>query len=120
MAHQAGVISDFNEITQDYWRTRGDYEHVNTLLLLWEEDDLNVDPEVQKLKQVLVNEFNYSTQIFRIPSEKPAAKLQHKLAEFIAERSLNRKSLTIIYYAGHSDRPDLQLPLNEGRSRWRA
>ncbi|RPA80706.1 hypothetical protein BJ508DRAFT_415189 [Ascobolus immersus RN42] len=114
------VIQDFRANTEEYWRTRGDYDEVHALLLHWEDDDLNVAPEVSKLRDILDENFRYSTKVFRIPSDHPRAKLQVELSTFLDKNSLLPRSLTIIYYAGHAGEPDKRKPFNEGRSYWRA
>lgn len=81
------------------------YKHVFVLLLSWhpECDDMVVDPEVQKLKNVLENIYNYNVESVQIDSRLPAspqAQANLAVAQFV---HLNDKedTLFIVYYAGH-------------------
>ncbi|KAA8911285.1 kinase-like domain-containing protein [Sphaerosporella brunnea] len=114
------IIQDFNDRTRDYWQTGSEYEKVTALLLYWEEDDLNVVPEVDKLRTLFEQEFNFSTATVILPSISPRAELQYELAAFVKKHGLAPRSLIIVYYAGHADPPDAKNPSSLGHSHWRA
>ncbi|MCJ1378594.1 hypothetical protein MMC17_001693 [Xylographa soralifera] len=118
MSDEQVVVTDFQETTRDYWATRDDYDTVNAILLCWKDDDLKVRPEVDRLQELFEKDFNFKTRIDQIPSESPPAQLQFELAAFVKQFSLQRKSLTIVYYAGHADKVEDTSPA--GYSVWRA
>ena len=118
MSEERAIVSDFQQTTRDYWITYEDYSNVNAILLCWEDDDLKVWPEVERLQELFEKDFRFKTRIYRIPSENPSARLQYELAFFVKEFSLQRKSLTIVYYAGHADKVQDTSPA--GYSVWRA
>jgi len=117
MTEEQAIINDFEERTRESWTSLADYDTVTALLLYWEEDDLNVKPEVVKLECLLKDDFGFSTTTALIPSENPKAELQYQLAAFVKQHSLSKKSLSIVYYAGHADNVD-NAPA--GYSEWRA
>jgi hypothetical protein len=114
------ILQDFNDRTRDYWQTGSDYEKVTALLLYWEEDDLNVVGEVDKLRALFEKEFNFSTATVILPSISPRAELQYELGAFVKKHGLAPRSLIIVYYAGHADPPDTENPSSLGHSHWRA
>lgn len=118
MSEENLIYDDFNQRMHGYWSHNAEYDFVNALLLHWEEDDLNVKPEVERLEALLREEFNFEARIYPIPSESSGARLNSELASFIKQNSLQKRSLTIIYYAGHADDVDEESP--PGYSEWRA
>lgn len=118
MSKEQTIINEFKQSTQNCWATNGDYDEVNALLLHWDDDDLNVEPEVQKLRQLLQVDLNFNPRIYAIPSENAGTQLQRDLAAFIDQNSVSTRSLTIVYYAGHADNADDKGPT--GYSEWRA
>lgn len=118
MSEEQAIVEDFQQITRDYWVTHQDYNSVNAILLCWEDDDLKVRPEVDRLQELFEKDLKFTTRIYPIPSESPSAQLQYELAIFVKEFSLQRKSLTIVYYAGHADK--IQETSPAGYSVWRA
>lgn len=83
------------------------YNDVRVLLLQWEDDDLGVDPEVEKLEKLLSSSrgFNFFTRRWSIPSfgddEDPEELLSRQCYKFRKEAT--KDDLLILYYAGHSD-----------------
>ena len=118
MTEEQAIVSDFQQTTRDYWVTREDYSNVNALLVCWEDDDLKVRPEVDRLHELFEKDLNFKTRIYTIPSVNASAELQYELARFIKELSLEKKTLTIVYYAGHADK--IQDTSPAGYSVWRA
>ncbi|KAL8693854.1 MAG: hypothetical protein Q9218_001410 [Villophora microphyllina] len=118
MSEEQNFVTEFNKVTQDYWRTHAEYDVVNALLLRWVEDDLNVEPEVSRLQQLFRDDFHYGTHVYSIPSKYPELELRIQLDSFIKTHSLEQRSLTILYYAGHAD--DADHSSEPGYSEWRA
>jgi hypothetical protein len=118
MSKEQTICNEFKQSTRNYWATNGDYDEVNALLIHWAEDDLEVVPEVQKLRQLLQLDLNFNARTYAIPSERPGISLQLKIAEFISQNSVNTRSLAIVYYAGHADKADSEP--SAGYSEWRA
>lgn len=118
MSKEQVIIDDFNHITRGHWTTNEHYDSVNALLLHWTEDDLNVIPEVLKFKQLLEGDFNFKARVYSIPSGNSAAQLSFELACFVSQHSLQKRSLSIVYYAGHADNVDENS--TPGYSEWRA
>jgi hypothetical protein len=118
MSQEEVIVNEFAQTTRDYWSSHSDYDTVNTLLLLWADDDLNVEPEVLKLQSLFQEDFKFTTRIYRIPSDNAAIELHYELVGFIKQHSLERRSLTIVYYAGHADNADNKSAA--GYSEWRA
>jgi hypothetical protein len=85
------------------WKTRDQkgYSEVHVLLLRWEEDDLKVAVELEELGIIFSKCYNYSVELWRIPSEKPATKLQRRLADYV-DNFDTPNTLLIVYYAGHA------------------
>ena len=118
MSNEEVIVRDFQKTTQDFWVTREEYNRVNAILLCWEDDDLNVRPEIERLQELFETDFKFSAWIYSIPSESPSAQLQYQLATLVKRSSLERKSLTIVYYAGHADKAEVASPA--GYSLWQA
>ena len=111
-------ITDFTQTTQDYFTTHADYESVDVLLLYWDEDDLGVEKEVRKVKELFEGTFRFGTRVYQIPSQQSTSSLNIELCQFIMSHSLGRRSLIILYYAGHADDAESSSP--PGYSEWRA
>ena len=118
MSRERRVLSEFTEDTQNFWATNGDYDEVNALLIHWAEDDLQVVPEIEKLRQLLQLNLNFNAITHSIPNFQPDIDLQHKLTKFVRQYSIKKRSLAIVYYAGHADNVDKSSPT--GYSEWRA
>lgn len=69
-------------------------------MLSWEDDDLNVLFEIRELEKIFLASYRYAVESWRIPSEKPATRLQVRLAEFVEYDG--PETLLIVYYAGHA------------------
>lgn len=81
------------------------YKHVFVLLLSWhpECDDMEVDLEVQRLKSVFEDIYNYNVESIQLDCRKdatPQAQANLAVANFV---HLNDKedALFVVYYAGH-------------------
>lgn len=79
---------------------RSRYAAVHVLLLSWEDDDLNVDEEAKGLQNVLEEFYGFSTERWKIPSNRSNIQLQSKLVDF-QETHDKEDNLLIVYYGGH-------------------
>ena len=76
------------------------YANVHVLLLQWEEDDLNVRSERERLQTVFAA-YGFKTETWLIPSDKSYRRLTVKLSEFV-DKYEDEKGLMIVYYGGHA------------------
>ena len=118
MTQELAIIDDFNEVTRNSWESNIQYDDVNALLIHWADDDLDVKPEVLRFQLLLQEEFRFNSRIYAIPSRNSAAELNWELATFVRQHALQRRTLIIVYYAGHADKVDDRCP--PGYSEWRA
>jgi Caspase domain len=77
------------------------YSKVFALLIRWEEDDLGVITEVEKLKRVFSERYGYETALFDIPEHQSQRKLNDRVMELI--ENVSEDHLLIVYYGGHSE-----------------
>ena len=81
------------------------FENVFVRLLIWDEsDDDGFEEEAQQLKD-LFEEFHYTVDIFRIPSENSYLSLLQDVCDF-GKRTADKNCLRIIHYGGHADADD--------------
>lgn len=107
---EEGVQEDAKyQVQWSNWMSGGEqksfYAHVFVLLLSWhpECDDMAVEEEVKRLKDVFENKYNYEVQSFRIDSRErslPQAQANLAVANFVNQNDQD-DTLFIIYYAGH-------------------
>ncbi|KAH7025353.1 hypothetical protein B0J12DRAFT_585300, partial [Macrophomina phaseolina] len=78
------------------------YTKVSVLIIKWEEqlDQLQVDAEVQALREVFEVDFAYETRVLALGPKNPQMQLLNGVTGFIVEKD-GRNNLMIIYYAGH-------------------
>ncbi|KAL8915809.1 MAG: hypothetical protein Q9172_006644 [Xanthocarpia lactea] len=72
---------------------------VSVLLLRWAADNLGVIDEVKRLRDLLQSRFNFSAEIWDIPSEDPEDELVGEIMRF--RKGKQSDSLILLYYAGH-------------------
>jgi hypothetical protein len=89
------------------------YIGVHALLLNWLEDDLGTHDELIDLQDVFQDQFNFTAEIWRIPSSQSEDKLEQKISQVKAEFG-GENRLLIVYYGGHG-----KFDVN-GRSIWHA
>ena len=118
MSKEKVIVDSFNQGTLGFWPNNADYDYVNAFLLHWQDDDLDVLPEVQKFHALLTEQFRFEARIYAIPSEDSGSSLNLELASFIKQHARQRRSLIIVYYAGHAD--DVHEDSVSGYSMWRA
>ena len=90
------------------------YTSVHALLVRWEDDDMGIDREIEKLASALRCFLNFEVEEdWTIPKENPQRALRQKLYTF-QDAHQSEDELLIFYYGGHG-RQD-----RYGRSIWRA
>jgi hypothetical protein len=71
-------------------------------LIQWEEDDLGVFTEVEKLHDILEKVYGYECgEIFKIPEDNSETALFTQIQLFMKNAAPDE--LLIVYYGGHSD-----------------
>ena len=76
------------------------YTGVHALLLNWADDDLGTDVELVDFQAQLKEQFNFTVEIWKIPSQRPELKLQAKIMDVLNVHGGENK-LLIVYYGGH-------------------
>ena len=80
------------------------HHDVRVLLVQWEDENLGVDEEVEKLEAVLSSDYpkgyNFYTQRYSIPNDDPEGALVRRLLDF--RKGATESDLLILYYAGHA------------------
>lgn len=104
---QDHLSQPFNGATQPLPRERpiSKYNDVRVLLLQWEDDDLNVAQEIEKLETLLRTSFNFFTRRWSIPSSGEDADSEELLSRqcYRFRREATKDDLLILYYGGHAD-----------------
>ena len=77
------------------------YEHVASLFFSWEDADAVFEEQLNELKVLLHDIYNYPVEQYRIPSERPHKALREMLSSFIKKND-GEGHLIIIYYGGHA------------------
>jgi len=77
-----------------------DYSAVHALLLHWEEDDLGVKVEVERLRTVLEEYYRYSVEEWVIPSTDSHNQLGDEIRRF-SRAYKSKDNLLVVYYGGH-------------------
>lgn len=75
---------------------------MTVLLLRWTDDDLNVQVELDRLRDIFEFQFGFATEQWNIPSKNPTRTLQAKLYDFQETHQLGSE-LLIVYYGGHGE-----------------
>jgi hypothetical protein len=89
------------------------YTEVHALLLNWADDDLGTDEELLDFHAQLKEQFNFTAEIWKIPSKEAEYELERKLFHVRAVHGEENK-LLIVYYGGHGK-------INQnGQSIWQA
>ncbi|KAL8806794.1 MAG: hypothetical protein Q9200_004910 [Gallowayella weberi] len=91
-----------NETIRGHYRHgKTGYRRVGVLFLSWEEDDMQCkETEVDALRKLFEEEFNYETDYFLIPKDRWQTALQKRIADLLYEYD-SPDCLTIVYYGGH-------------------
>jgi hypothetical protein len=98
------VGASLESAIQAVWSDRDKirYSRVLVLLLSWEEDDLGVESELNRLQEVFVGIYHFTVERFRIPSLKSAIEVHRRVMEFVGKDEV--ETLRILYYGGHARR----------------
>lgn len=86
---------------------------MTVLLLRWTDDDLSIQVELDRLRDVFELQFRFATEQWNIPSLNPTRALQAKLYDF-QEAHQSESELLIVYYGGHGEAS------RRGKSVWAA
>ncbi|KAF8851404.1 hypothetical protein BDZ45DRAFT_750678 [Acephala macrosclerotiorum] len=76
------------------------YTSVQGLMLRWEEDDLNVDPELEDLMRVF-EKYGFRSAKWLIPTQNAHRKLMLRVGDFVDTYD-QKECLMIVYYGGHA------------------
>ncbi len=76
------------------------YHKVEVLLLRWEDDDLEVSVEIEKLDKLLKSKYNFTTFSCQIPSIDPDDYLTQEILRFRTGKGPG--DLLLVYYGGHA------------------
>lgn len=99
----------------------------SVLMLKWKDDDLGVNSELVRLRDVFHYLYHFQTEIWEIPREKAAQKLSNKIYdwkhEYCEDEAIPGEPLPllILFYAGHAERVHAERGHAEKslHSRWR-
>jgi hypothetical protein len=80
--------------------TQPTYAAVYVLLVSWEDDDLGVVTEVEKLAEIFSSDYGFEVTVSKISSDKPDDTFHQDLDAFIRTYE-SPTTLLIIYYGGH-------------------
>lgn len=108
IADFSSLLSHLTDAVAAAWpdRLTARYGKVKVLLMSWERDDLGVEAEIRPLEAVLRGLYHYDTEMWKIPSKRPAVELSRKIADLVDAYG-REGNLLIFYYAGHA-RPSEQ------------
>jgi hypothetical protein len=83
---------------------RSRYSNVSVLMISWEDEDprLPVSLEMEKLKRVFQDLYQFHTEHWKIPDQNSHHKLAKKIVDFVEPTEQSATHLKIIYYAGHA------------------
>ncbi|KAK4455240.1 guanine nucleotide exchange factor subunit rich, partial [Podospora aff. communis PSN243] len=95
------VAKQIHSAAAEAWDRRFQYKNVFALLLHWQDDDLQVAPEVAALASTFRNVYHYATETWRIPTLKPDWDIKERLIRFLRANDAEGH-LVIFYYAGHA------------------
>ncbi|TVY32307.1 hypothetical protein LSUB1_G008562 [Lachnellula subtilissima] len=80
-------------------RGRSRYQQVIAVLIQWEENGVNVQPEINRLQTVL-DSYGFSTETWVIPSTSSHLKVMEMAKNLVADFG-SAENLLIVYYTGH-------------------
>lgn len=82
----------------------------SVLILRWEDDDLGVNDELVRLREVFDELYHFETEIWEIPSWRSAQELSNKVYEWKHQYCEDQACpweqlpLLIVYYGGHAEK----------------
>ncbi|KAK1759833.1 hypothetical protein QBC47DRAFT_116659 [Echria macrotheca] len=96
-------VSALDTACKAKWNIRdAPYENVVALLLRWEEDDLGVISETEKLEDILRNVYHFDVESWAIPPGKRCCMALAREIESILDKYDKQDNLFILYYGGHA------------------
>ncbi|KXX74164.1 Guanine nucleotide exchange factor subunit Rich [Madurella mycetomatis] len=95
------VAKQIEVAAREAWDRRFRYKDAFVMLLNWEDDDLDVAPEVANLEATFRDVYHYKTEIWKIPTKKPDWDIKERLIRFLKNNDADG-NLVIFYYAGHA------------------
>jgi hypothetical protein len=107
------VADEFKAQSRDFFSERIEYEAVNCLLISWLKSDVDTR-ELDRLANLFEKDLKYTASKLELPLENPQQFLNLQIASFVQQHSSHRRTLIIIYYAGHGDVD------TEGKAQWAA
>ena len=102
-AESTALVNELSASLKQSFSTTFEYDSVHAILMYWEDDDLQVEDEIQRLKHLFTDTWQFGVSTLRIPSERPQATLQTDLSRLVFGYGVSASSLIIIYYGGHGD-----------------
>ncbi|TVY18793.1 hypothetical protein LARI1_G005192 [Lachnellula arida] len=82
-------------------RGRSRYQQVIAVLIQWEEDDLNVQPGINRLRTLFDTCYGFYTETWVIPSASSQLTLMEMAMKFVVDFG-SPENLLIVYYSGHA------------------
>lgn len=97
------ILEEYRDSIGTYFSNRLQYINVVVAILYWQESDLNIAGEIQRLRNVFEHEYKYHVlDDFAIPFAATAQQaLGFYLASTVAQHLDQSNTLLIVYYAGH-------------------
>lgn len=86
------------------------YQAVHVLLLSWDEDDLGVLRELDRLSRVFTDLYGFNTEKWLIPSEDSHGELGDRLRAFTKTHA-EENVLLIVYHGAHGFLNDYRQPI---------
>jgi hypothetical protein len=74
---------------------------VIAVLIQWEDDDLNVQPDLDRLQALFDTCYGFYTETWVIPSASSHSKLMEMAKNFVDDYG-SPDNLLIVYYSGHA------------------
>lgn len=100
---KAQAVSLANEeLTRYFTEPRRRYRNVRVVAIVFEEGDEQAEflAEAKQVEELFSQTFNFTADIFKIPTEDCQLKLKHAISKLLRE-SGQASSLLILHYGGH-------------------
>jgi hypothetical protein len=101
---QRALLPQLDLAVKASWATRNQskYADVGVLMMSWASDDLGVEKEINILKSVFQDAYNYADIThWKIPDKRPGQEALERVRQFHKQGD-QPDNLLIIYYAGHA------------------
>lgn len=113
------------EFSRFFEEPRQRYSNVTFIALLWKDSDSGYLAEAKRLEELFKQTFNFSTDIFEIPTANSQEELKRVITQLVQDIT-QADSLLIIHYGGHgaldpcNGDHEASNPCNGHRSVWAA